>query len=97
TLVAKLKEWLTAVKLEANYPKNDIITMYLNTVSFGNNAYGIKTASRVYFDKEASQLDVPEAALLVGMLKGTTTYNPLRSPQKALERRNVSLTQMNKY
>jgi penicillin-binding protein 1A len=97
TLVAKLKEWLTAVKLESSYPKNDIITMYLNTVSFGNNAYGIKTAARVYFDKEASELEVPESALLVGMLKGTTTYNPIRNPQKALERRNVALAQMNKY
>ncbi|MBB5436425.1 penicillin-binding protein 1A [Pedobacter sp. AK017] len=97
TLVAKLKEWLTAVKLESNYSKNDIITMYLNTVSFGNNAYGIKTASRIYFDKEASALEVPESALLVGMLKGTTTYNPIRNPQKALERRNVALAQMNKY
>jgi penicillin-binding protein 1A len=97
TLIAKLKEWLTAVKLESNYSKNDIITMYLNTVSFGNNTYGIKTASRIYFDKEANQLDIPEAALLVGMLKGTTTYNPIKNPQKALERRNVALAQMNKY
>lgn len=97
TIIAKLKEWLTAVKLESNYSKNEIITMYLNTVSFGNNAYGIKTASRVYFDKEANQLEVPESALLVGMLKGTTTYNPIRNPQRALERRNVALAQMNKY
>lgn len=97
TLIAKLKEWLTAVKLESNYSKDDIITMYLNTVSFGNNTYGIKTASRIYFDKESNQLDVPEAALLVGMLKGTTTYNPIKNPQKALERRNVALAQMNKY
>jgi penicillin-binding protein 1A len=97
TIVAKLKEWLTAVKLESNYSKNDIITMYLNTVSFGNNAYGIKTASRIYFDKEANALEVPESALLVGMLKGTTTYNPIRNPQKAMERRNVALAQMNKY
>lgn len=97
TVIAKLKEWLTAVKLEANYSKNDIITMYLNTVSFGNNAYGIKTAARIYFDKEANQLEVPESALLVGMLKGTTTYNPIRNPQRALERRNVALAQMNKY
>lgn len=97
TIIAKLKEWLTAVKLESNYSKNDIITMYLNTVSFGNNAYGIKTAARIYFDKEANQLDVPESALLVGMLKGTTTYNPIRNPQKAFERRNVALAQMNKY
>ncbi len=97
TLIAKLKEWLTAVKLESNYSKDDILTMYLNTVSFGNNTYGIKTASRIYFDKEANELDIPEAALLIGMLKGTTTYNPIRSPQKALERRNVALAQMNKY
>jgi penicillin-binding protein 1A len=97
TIVSKLKEWMTAVKLESNYSKNDIITMYLNTVSFGNNAYGIKTASRVYFDKEANALDIPESALLVGMLKGTSLYNPIRNPQKAFERRNVALAQMNKY
>eukprot|EP01132_Coremiostelium_polycephalum_P016102 gene16102-19398_t len=97
TIVSKLKEWMTAVKLESNYSKNDIITMYLNTVSFGNNAYGIKTASRIYFDKDALSLDVPESALLVGMLKGTSLYNPVKSPQRALERRNVALAQMNKY
>ncbi|WP_316788029.1 transglycosylase domain-containing protein [Pedobacter frigoris] len=97
TIVAKLKEWLTAVKLESNYSKNDIITMYLNTVSFGNNTYGIKTASRIYFDKQANELDVPESALLVGMLKGTTMYNPIKNPQRSLERRNVALSQMNKY
>jgi len=97
TLVSKLKEWMTAVKLESNYSKNDIITMYLNTVSFGNNAYGIKTAARIYFDKDALNLDVPESALLVGMLKGTTYYNPVKNPQRALERRNVALAQMSKY
>ncbi|TDG34990.1 penicillin-binding protein [Pedobacter changchengzhani] len=97
TLIFKLKEWMTAVKLESNYSKNDIITMYLNTVSFGNNTYGIKTASRVYFDKEAKELNTNEAALLVGMLKGTTLYNPIKSPDKALARRNVVLSQMNKY
>ena len=96
TIVSKLKEWMTAVKLESNYSKNDIITMYLNTVSFGNNAYE-KTAARVYFDKQTDSLSVPESALLVGMLKGTTTYNPVRYPERALERRNVSLSQMNKY
>jgi len=97
TIVSKFKEWMTAVKLESNYSKDDIITMYLNTVSFGNNTYGIKTASRIYFDKDAIDLNVPEAALLVGMLKGTSLYNPLKSPEKALERRNVALTQMLKY
>lgn len=97
TLVSKLKEWFTALKLEANYSKNDIITMYLNTVSFGNNTYGIKTASRIYFDKEAKKLSTTEAAMLVGMLKGTSLYNPLKNPEKTLERRNVVLNQMNKY
>jgi penicillin-binding protein 1A len=97
TIVSKLKEWMTAVKLESNYTKNDIITMYLNTVSFGNNAYGIKTAARTYFDREASNLTVPESAMLVGMLKGTTLYNPIRNPKNALDRRNVALAQMAKY
>ncbi|WP_443939086.1 transglycosylase domain-containing protein [Pedobacter sp. MW01-1-1] len=97
TLISKLKEWMTAVKLESNYSKNDIITMYLNTVSFGNNAYGIKTASRIYFDKESKELSIPESALLVGMLKGTSLYNPTKNPEKALERRNTVLGQMNKY
>lgn len=97
TVVAKLKEWMTALKLESNYSKNDIITMYLNTVSFGNNTYGIKTASRIYFNKEASQLSVPQSALLVGMLKATTSYNPIKNPEKSLDRRNVVLSQMNKY
>ncbi|WP_410221425.1 transglycosylase domain-containing protein [Pedobacter sp.] len=97
TFVAKLKEWMTSLKLEANYSKNDIITMYLNTVSFGNNTYGIKTASRIYFSKAPIDLDVPQSALLVGMLKATTSYNPVKNPEKALERRNVVLSQMNKY
>ncbi|WP_442588034.1 penicillin-binding protein 1A [Pedobacter sp. AW31-3R] len=97
TIVSKLKEWMTAVKLESNYSKNEIITMYLNTVSFGNNTYGIKTAARIYFDRETDSLSVPESALLVGMLKGTTTYNPIRNPERALERRNVALSQMSKY
>ncbi|RZK77933.1 MAG: penicillin-binding protein, partial [Pedobacter sp.] len=97
TIVSKFKEWMTAVKLESNYSKNDILTMYLNTVSFGNNAYGLKTAARIYFDKETNELTVPESAVLIGMLKGTSIYNPLRNPERALERRNVVLAQMNKY
>lgn len=97
TLVSKLKEWMTAVKLESNYEKNDIITMYLNTVSFGNNTYGIKTAARIYFNKQAGELTVPESAVLVGMLKATTSYNPVKNPEKSKARRNVVLSQMNKY
>ena len=95
-LAFKFKEWLTAYKLESNYSKEDILAMYLNTVSFSNNAYGIKTVARRYFNKEASALTVSEAAVLVGMLKGTTLYNPVRNPERSLERRNVVLGQMYK-
>lgn len=95
-LVTKYKEWMTAYKLESKYSKNEIITMYLNTVSFSNNAYGIKSASLRYFNKLPSALDITESALLVGMLKGTTIYNPIRNPKNALQRRNVVLTQMQK-
>lgn len=95
-LVIKFKEWITAYKLEHNYGKEDIITMYLNTVSFSNNAYGIKTVARRYFDKYPSKLTTAEAAVLVGMLKGTTLYNPIRNPERSLERRNIVLGQMHK-
>ncbi|RZK48440.1 MAG: penicillin-binding protein [Pedobacter sp.] len=97
TAVSKFKEWMTAVKLESNYPKNEILTMYLNTVSFGNNAYGIKTAARVYFDKKTIELDPNESALLVGMLKGTNLYNPIKYPENALNRRNTVLNQLARY
>lgn len=97
TLVSKFKEWITAYKLEANFSKEDIITMYLNTVPFGNNSYGINTAAQRYFNKSADSINAEEAALLIGMLKATSTYNPARNPVKALERRNVVLSQMNKY
>lgn len=97
TIISKLKEWQTALKLESNYSKNDIITMYLNTVSFGNNAFGIKTAARIYFDKQANQLSVNESALLVGLLKATTSYNPFKYPERAVENRNITLSQMQKY
>ena len=95
-LVTKFKEWLTAYKLEARYSKDEIITMYLNTVSFSNNAYGIKSASLRYFNKQPSQLNVNESAMLVGMLKGTTLYNPIRNPKNAIQRRNTVLSQLEK-
>lgn len=97
TVVFKLKEWLTALKIEGQYSKNDIITMYLNTVPFGNNTFGIKTAAKKYFNRETDSLEVEQSALLVGMLKATTTYNPENYPQRALDRRNVVLSQMEKY
>lgn len=94
--VSKFKEWMTAYKLERKYDKQTIITMYLNTVSFSNNAYGIKSASVRYFNKQPRQLNAAEAAVLIGMLKGTTYYNPIRNPKNALARRNIVLTQMEK-
>lgn len=95
--IIKLKEWLTAIKIERNYTKEEIITMYFNTVDFGNNSFGIKTASKTYFNKLPSELNVQEAALLVGILKGTTVYSPIRNAERAKARRNVVLDQMEKY
>lgn len=93
----KLKEWVLAVKLETNLTKNEIITLYLNTVPFGDNVYGIKNASLTFFNKLPAKLSVDEAAVLIGMLKGNTLYNPRRNPENALKRRNVVLGQMVKY
>ena len=94
---SKFKEWIVAAKLEHNYSKSEILTMYLNTVDFGSNAFGIKTASKTFFDKAPSELTVEEAAVLVGLLKAPSTYNPVRNPENALARRNTVLSQMLKY
>ena len=90
----KLKEWITAVKLERNYTKNEILTMYMNAVFFGSNAYGIKTASQTFFSKNPSELTAEESAMLVGMVNKPTRYNPVLNPDKALGRRNFVLKQM---
>lgn len=95
-IVTKYKEWMTAFKLESKYSKEEILTMYLNTVSFSNNAYGIKSASIRYFNKQPSEVNVSQAAVLIGMLKATTLYNPIRNPENARQRRNVVLGQMAK-
>jgi penicillin-binding protein 1A len=97
TVVYKFKEWLTAFKIEHLYSKQQILTMYLNTVPFGNNSYGIKTATLKYFNKTPDAVNPAEAATLIGMLKATSTYNPKTYPERALERRNVVLGQMEKY
>ena len=89
-------EWMISIKLERFYTKEEIINMYLNRFDFLNNAVGIKTASNVYFNKEPSDLEIQEAAMLVGMLKNPSLYNPLRYPERTLERRNVVLEQMYK-
>lgn len=93
----KLKEWVLAVKLEKNLTKNEIITLYLNTVPFGDNVYGIKNAANTFYNVAPDKLSVDQAAVLVGMLKGNTLYNPRRNPQNSLNRRNVVLGQMLKY
>lgn len=97
TIYAKLKEWVVAVKLERNYSKDEILSMYLNTVDYGSNAFGIKTAAHTFFSKQPSELEVEEAAVLVGLLKAPTTYNPVRNPENSVNRRNTVLTQMEKY
>lgn len=97
TFVIKTKEWLTAVKIERQYTKKEIIEMYLNTVPFGSNAYGIHTAAKTFFDKHPSQLSVAEAATLVGLLKAPTRYSPILNPDRSKVRRNTVINQMVKY
>ena len=92
-LLEKLKEWIVAIKLEKNFTKQEIIALYLNRVAW-LNIYGIRNASRVYFQKEPGKLSVEEAALLVGMLKGPGFYDPVRHPQNATNRRNLVLERM---
>jgi len=92
----KLKEWITAVKLERNYTKDEIITMYLNSIFFGSNAYGIKAASQTFFAKNPAELTVEESAMLIGMVNKPTRYNPALNPDKALVRRNFVISQMEK-
>ncbi|GAB3889627.1 penicillin-binding protein 1A [Spirosoma agri] len=97
TVIEKTKEWILSVRLERNYTKQEIMMMYLNTVSFGNNTYGIKTAAKTYFDKEPWSLSVEESALLVGMLQNPSRYDPRIFEERALQRRNVVLSQMKRY
>ena len=93
-LVMKSKEWIIATKLETVYSKKEILTMYANTVDFGSNAYGIKTAAKTYFNVSPKELTTEQAAVLVGMLKATTYYNPKSNPENALARRNTVLNNM---
>ncbi len=83
---SKFKEWITAVKLEYNYTKEEIAAMYLNTVEYGSNAFGIKSAAHTFFNKEPHELNVQEAAVLVGVVNAPTFYSPVRNPQRALSR-----------
>ncbi len=97
TITRKIKEAITALKIEALYSKREILETYLNTVPFLYNAFGIEMAARTYFDTSADKLDVLQSATLIGMLKGTSAYNPVLNPERALERRNLVLTQMAKH
>jgi penicillin-binding protein 1A len=90
-LIGKSKEWIIATKLETVFNKQEILTMYANTVDFGSNAYGIKTAAKTYFDTTPKDLTTQEAAVLVGMLKATTLYNPKSNPENSMRRRNTVL------
>lgn len=93
-LLYKAKEWMLAIKLERNYTKDEIINMYLNTVDFGSNAYGIKVAARTFFNTSPDSLTIEQSATLVGALKATTLFNPVYRPENSLERRNVVLDLM---
>ncbi|MDP2540160.1 penicillin-binding protein [Tenacibaculum discolor] len=95
-VLQKVKEWVVAVKLERQYTKEEIITMYLNKYDFLNQAVGVRSAARIYFGKEPKELDVEESAMLVGMLKNSSLFNPLRRKEMVKQRRNVVLKQMNR-
>lgn len=95
--IVKIKEMLIARRLENIYTKDEILTLYLNTVSFGENTFGIESAAQKYFSTSASELTIPQAATLIGMLKGPTRYNPRLHPERAVLRRNTVIQQMIKY
>ena len=96
-LIMKSKEWITAYKLEYFFTKQEILTQYANTVDFGSNAFGIKTACKTYFNCKPQELTAENAAILVGMLKATTFYNPLINPENSLKRRNIVLDLMQQH
>lgn len=96
-LIVKSKEWIIASKLEYSYSKEELLALYANTVDFGSNAYGIKTAAYTYFNTTPANLKAEQIAMLVGMLKATTTYNPKTNPENALKRRNQVLMNMREH
>ena len=96
-IIQKSKEWVVAIKLERQYTKNEIMAMYLNTQDFLFQAIGIRSAARIYFGKEPNALDLKESAMLVGMFKNSSLYNPRRNPEGVTNRRNVVFAQMSKY
>ncbi|MGK7395665.1 MAG: penicillin-binding protein 1A [Candidatus Cyclobacteriaceae bacterium M3_2C_046] len=95
--VDKVKEWIVSIQLERDYTKKEILSMYLNTVDFGSNSFGIKVASRTFFNKDPDSLNVKESAMLVGLLQAPTRYSPVYNYDNALVRRNTVINQMKKY
>ncbi|MCR5645267.1 MAG: PBP1A family penicillin-binding protein [Bacteroidales bacterium] len=95
-VLRKFQEWITATKLEYNYSKDEIIAMYLNTVAFGHNAYGIRSAAKTFFDKDPKDLNIEESALMAGVVNAPTRFSPVRNPERALQRRNIVLKSMEK-
>jgi len=93
-VIQKLKEWIIAIKLERNFTKEEILALYLNAVPYSDNVFGIRNASRTFFQKEPDVLNVEEAALLVGMINGPGIFNPRRNPKASLERRNLVISRM---
>ena len=95
-VIRKFQEWITATKLEYNYSKEEIIAMYFNTVAFGHNAYGIRSAAKTYFDKDPKKLNIEESALMAGVVNAPTRFSPVRNPERSLQRRNLVLKSMEK-
>ena len=93
-VIRKFQEWITATKLEYNYSKEEIIAMYLNTVAFGHNAYGIRSAAKTFFDKDPKHLNLEESALMAGVVNAPTRFSPVRNPENATNRRNLVLKSM---
>jgi len=96
-VMRKFKEWITAIRLEKNYSKQEILAMYLNTVDFGSQSWGIKMAAKTFFNKTVDSLTVEESATLIGVINAPTMYSPVRNPDRSLTRRNLVLKQMEKY
>jgi penicillin-binding protein 1A len=96
-LITKTKEWLLAIRLERNYTKREILRMYLNTVDYGSNAFGINTAAKTFFNKKPKDLTTPEAATLVGIVNAPSRFSPAAHPARSKRRRNWVLRQMNRY
>jgi len=96
-ILRKFQEWITALKLERYYSKEEIIAMYLNTVPFGHNSYGIKSASATFFDCTPDSLNIQQAALMASVVNAPTRYSPISNPERSMQRRNLVLNQMHKY